>query len=226
MKYTLSILLILSVAVSINASDEYPYIKPIAIEEASVSKVAAPKEEIAIEKTKEQKQDSDNDGIFDEDDQCPNTVYGIEVDENGCKLDSDNDGIVDSKDQCPGTSSEFLVDGHGCPQTATLKLNFAHNSYKVSDELIYNLKEFAKFLEDNADYQVIIYGHTDSIGTDINNKELSKKRADSVKEVLIRYGIKEIRLTAIGKGESEPVADNDTEEGRAANRRIEVELLQ
>ena len=237
MKHTMFILFTFIVPIFINAN-EFQHIQPIAVEEAPVKTVVAPKpkeiveikaveQAIEVQQTQEEvPKDEDGDGVIDENDKCPNTPKGIKVNEIGCELDSDDDGVKDSKDQCPGTSKEFVVDGYGCPQTATLKVNFETNSYAISEELIDDLKDFALFLQNNVGYQVIIYGHTDSNGSDKLNKELSQNRANTVREALVRYGIDEIRLTSIGKGSSEPIADNNTKEGRAENRRIEVELVQ
>nr|WP_321267017.1 OmpA family protein [uncultured Sulfurimonas sp.] len=217
---------------NIDKNSEFAHIQPVAVEEAPVVKVVeeAPLDvninETQNKETLDIKQDADKDGVVDADDKCPNTKTGIQVDARGCELDSDGDGIVDSKDQCPGTSKEFSVDGYGCPQTATLKVNFESSKYNVSDELIDDLKNFALFLKKNPTYQVIIYGYTDSSGSNVANKKLSQNRANAVKEALSRYDIKTTRMTAIGKGEANPIADNAHEEGRAKNRRIEVELLQ
>ncbi len=172
------------------------------------------------------KYDKDFDGIIDDDDECPNTTRGVIVDKQGCELDSDGDGIVDSEDQCPNTGVDFSVDGYGCPQVATIRLNFGNNDFSVTDEIVEQLADFAQFLKDNRGYKLIIYGFTDNIGSEEDNLVLSTNRAIVVKSILMRYGIQESRMSTVGKGESEPVADNSTKEGRAQNRRIEIELIQ
>jgi len=240
MKYALSILLLLSISVSIYANEpesEFKYIQPIAVEEVSIKKVVVPKPLPKIQpKPKPQpkivekiivvpepkKLDDDNDGVFNKNDSCPNTNEGIMVDSKGCELDSDEDGVVDSNDVCPGTSKEFNVDGYGCPQTATLKLYFPTASYKITDRLISELEAFAQFLQNNTGYDVIISGHTDNVGTHKDNMLLSQNRANSVKEALTRYGINAFKLITIGKSFDEPIANNETKEGRSLNRRIEV----
>ncbi|EDZ61616.1 protein containing OmpA/MotB C-terminal domain [Sulfurimonas gotlandica GD1] len=254
MKYIKTSLILSLFVFSLNASEvtpkidsEFAYIQPIAVEEAPVVKAV---EEAQLDGDSDGvldrddkcpntqagekvdasgcmiKLDSDKDGVPDTDDKCPNTPAGTKVDYRGCELDSDDDGIVDSKDKCPDTSKDFVVDGYGCPQTATLKVNFAPSKYNVSEELVNDLQNFALFLKENPGYQILIYGYTDSIGSAAANKTLSQNRANAVKEALSRYGIKTTRMTAIGKGEANPIADNTTKTGRAENRRIEVELLQ
>ena len=225
----------------------YQYIEPIAIEEAPANLVveAEPTDKDAdgvldeIDRCPNTKlgeevdefgclikKDADKDGVPDDDDKCQNTPEGIKVDYRGCEVDSDDDGIPDSKDKCENTSKDFVVDGYGCPQTATLKVTFKSGRYDVDKKLINDLQNFALFLKENKGYDVIIYGYTDSMGKAASNLKLSQNRANAVKEALTRYGISETRLTSIGKGEENPVGDNKTKEGRAQNRRIEVELLQ
>ena len=245
MKKTMHTLFALMFVTNLFASEAYPYIEPIAVEEPKVKRavVQAPLDSDSVldnvdkcpntkqgEKVDKQgcllMKDADNDGVPNKDDKCANTPKGTAVDYRGCELDSDDDGIVDSKDKCPNTSKEFVVGTKGCPQTATLKVNFAPGKYGVTSKIVNSLQEFALFLKENKGYHVVIYGYTDDRGRAKINKRLSQKRANSVKRALMRYKISGVRLTAIGKGEANPIADNETKEGRAKNRRIEVELLQ
>ena len=220
MKLIISLLLLISF---VYANEEFPYIKPLSVEEAPANNLSTPllesTEEIVI------LLDTDEDGVADEKDKCEKTPKDSKVDENGCELDDDNDGVINSKDQCPDTANEFMVDGYGCPKTATIKLGFTANSSDISKEIIEELEEFAQFLKDNEAYHVIIYGYTDSSGNTLKNLKLSQDRAKTVKKALVTLGISDIRLTAIGRGSENPVADNSTYEGRVENRRIEVELL-
>ena len=222
----------------------HPFIKPVAIEEAPVEVLVerdsdndgvidkedkcpdTPKGESVDKEGCTLLNDADNDGVSDEEDACPNTAAGILVDAKGCELDSDGDGIPDSRDKCPDTSRDFVVDGYGCPQTANLKIQFESGKHDVDEALIKQLETFALFLKENKGYQVVIYGYTDNVGNPEANKRLSQKRAEAVKEGLIRYQISETRLTSIGMGDKNPIAENTTSQGRAANRRIEVELIQ
>ncbi len=139
-------------------------------------------------------------------------------------VDSDKDGVLDPQDKCPDTPAGFKVDADGCPVKATLHLNFATNSNKVDAAGTAKVAAFASFLKDSSAYKASIVGHTDSTASDVYNQKLSEKRAEMVKEMLIKDGVDASRLSASGKGESQPVASNKTKQGRAENRRIEVEL--
>lgn len=216
-------LLFLTSLTILSANQEFKYIQPISVE-------IAPKEDIKTITQEETIQeikiiDSDGDGITDEEDQCENTTMDAKVKENGCEFDDDDDGIMNSKDKCPETNHDFMVDGYGCPQTATIKVSFLPNNSKISSQTMDELDKFADFLKEHATYQVIIYGYTDTSGNEDDNIKISKQRATSVVNALVDLGISDIRLTSIGKGSQDPIADNDTYEGRTKNRRVEVELL-
>jgi len=141
-----------------------------------------------------------------------------------CPIDSDKDGVFDPQDKCPDTPAGFKVDADGCPLKATLHLNFITNGHGVDAAGTAKVNEFAKFLKDSPAYKATIVGHTDSTASDKYNQKLSEKRAQMVKTMLIDQGVASDRLTAGGKGETMPVASNKTKQGRAENRRIEVEL--
>lgn len=118
----------------------------------------------------------------------------------------------------PDMRSELLTEG----KLVTRGILFDVNSDKIKPESYGTLKEIATVLQDNAGLKVKIVGHTDSDGSDESNLDLSKRRAASVKNVLTsEFGIDASRMDTDGKGESEPVADNNTPEGKANNRRVE-----
>jgi OOP family OmpA-OmpF porin len=146
-------------------------------------------------------------------------------------LDSDGDGVTDDIDQCPNTPAGTRVDSVGCPlpvaQVASIKLkvNFGFDSDKVEEQYFSDLGELATFLKRFEDVYVEIEGHTDSVGPEDYNKGLSQRRAQAVVDLLVNeHGIAANRLTPVGFGESKPVASNDTEEGRAQNRRVMATL--
>ena len=87
------------------------------------------------------------------------------------------------------------------------------------------MEDLATFLTENEDVTIRITGHTDNIGSDESNQILSEGRANAVKRDLIKRGIDPERIETEGKGESDPVVDNDTEEGRALNRRVEFTII-
>lgn len=145
--------------------------------------------------------------------------------------DEDGDGVLDADDQCPGTPAGTRVDSKGCPlpvaQVASIKLmvNFGFDSTRVEEKYFTDLGELAAFLKRFEDVYVDIEGHTDSTGPEDYNQQLSERRAQAVVDLLVNeHGIARQRLQAKGYGESAPVADNSTREGRAANRRVMATL--
>jgi len=174
--------------------------------------------------------DSDNDGVINSQDNCPTTLTGVKVDSIGCALDSDGDGIVDHLDQCENTPSNTEVDEAGCPAISApvsieLKVNFDSNSATVKDAYLSEIQAVADFLKQYPDTEVVIEGHTDTSGSATYNKSLSQRRADAVaSSLMVNFGIDSSRVSAIGYGEEQPIADESTREGQLANRRVIAEI--
>lgn len=190
--------------------------------------------------------DDDNDGVLNSMDKCPNTPAGTKVDSNGCKVDGDddNDGVLNSMDRCPNTPAGTKVDSMGCkiaepakimkvetkkeafcPPKINLHINFEFDSAKIKEDSLEKVTKFSEFLKCDPGYDAKIIGHTDSKGSEAYNMGLSQRRADAVKDQIIKDGVDPQRITTSAKGESEPIATNKTKEGRAQNRRIEAELI-
>ncbi len=177
--------------------------------------------------------DSDGDGVADYLDKCPDTPKGVKVDAQGCPLDRDGDGIPDYLDKCPDVPG--TLKNKGCPevkeetkkifdqalqgiQFETAKAVIKPSSYSILDKVV-------QVMKDNPEYDLEINGHTDNVGDDAMNMELSQNRADAVKQYLIAKGIDAVRMTAKGFGETQPVEDNSTAAGRAKNRRVEFKVV-
>lgn len=146
--------------------------------------------------------------------------------------DSDRDGVPDVDDDCPNTPMEYAVDSDGCPITTEevareeLEVYFEFDRSEVQEQYFPEIEELADFLEQYPDVVADLEGHTDSIGTDEYNMDLSERRVNAVREVLInRYGIPDSRITTTAFGESQPVATNETAAGRAQNRRVITVVL-
>jgi len=170
--------------------------------------------------------DSDGDGVPDFLDKCPGTPAGVNVDHEGCALDSDGDGVANYLDKCPGTPAGVEVDTAGCPKPGQVMLrlegvNFDFDKATIRPDARPILDEAATALKASPSVRVRIEGHTDSIGSARYNEGLSLRRAKSVRDYLVSKGVSITRLSVIGKGESEPIASNETREGRARNRRVD-----
>jgi OOP family OmpA-OmpF porin len=170
--------------------------------------------------------DSDGDGVYDYLDKCPGTPAGAPVDGDGCPLDSDGDGVYDYLDKCPDTPKGITVDNVGCPVpikekvSIELRVEFAFDRAEVKSIYHEHIQKVANFLEAYPDTIAEIDGHTDSIGTEEYNLKLSQRRAENVVVKMVEHGIALSRLRAVGYGESMPIADNNTKEGRQRNRRV------
>ncbi len=138
-------------------------------------------------------------------------------------LDSDGDGILDSADQCPNTPRGADVNSVGCWIVKGLRFDF--NSAEVKPEYHPLLERVADILRENPSLRIEIQGHTDSIGPEDYNMKLSERRAQAVADYLASHGISADRMEVVGVGEADPVASNDTEEGRARNRRVQIKPL-
>ncbi|HEX3019853.1 MAG TPA: OmpA family protein [Chitinispirillaceae bacterium] len=178
--------------------------------------------------------DNDVDGVDDEKDLCPEKAEDLDgfEDNDGCpELDNDGDGVPDSLDKCLGVKG--LPSNDGCPKTQEIqrgKLVLAGvtfmsgkailnvNSYTILDQVYESLSEWKEV-------KLEIQGHTDSQGSDVANLKLSQARADAVRMYLINKGISTDRLRAVGYGETFPVSDNATAEGRERNRRVEMHRI-
>ncbi len=173
--------------------------------------------------------DTDQDGVPDFRDKCPNTPAGMPVDADGCERDSDQDGVDNTLDLCPNTFPGLAVDQTGCPQMdQKIVLHDIHFEFNRSDLLPDSrilLDKVIASLKDQPKVQIEVAGHTDSIGTDAYNLKLSQGRSESVVSYLVSQGIPRANLNGVGYGEGRPVAENETEWGRAQNRRVEIHLL-
>jgi OOP family OmpA-OmpF porin len=171
--------------------------------------------------------DADFDGVPDYRDRCRSGPSGAVVDESGCPIDSDSDGVFDGLDDCPDTAPGIEVDKRGCIDIAflrdTMRINvdYASGSFEVDPRTRERLQPLIQKLKILTDVRVDISGYTDNIGPAEANLELSQKRANRMRDWLTSQGIAADRMIAVGKGETNFVASNDTAEGRASNRRIE-----
>ncbi|MFJ4392251.1 OmpA family protein [Pseudomonas soli] len=159
--------------------------------------------------------DEDGDGVFDRRDRCPDTPAGTQVNHMGCPLP-----------QYPATAPQ--PEPAATPEVITLddqgQVLFAFDSAELTQGAQQRLQGLLPKLNDPSVASVKVIGFTDSVGSDSYNQRLSERRASGVAEYLISQGLAPSKVTSQGRGESEPVADNDTDEGRSRNRRVELHL--
>ncbi len=176
--------------------------------------------------------DTDNDGIQDKYDKCPKMAGPIE--NGGCPYaDSDNDSVVDKDDLCPMTPG--LVSNNGCPviakkeqeilNTAFNNLEFENGKSTIVASSFDALDELAELMKKRDDFNLLVEGHTDNVGRENANMSLSKNRANAIKNYLISKGIDKSRIETKWYGDTKPIADNSTEEGRHKNRRVELTVV-
>jgi len=185
--------------------------------------------------------DSDKDGVLDYLDKCANTPAGVKVDAKGCPFDEDGDGVPDYLDNCPNTPKGVEVDAKGCTiekeviiiekpaEVITLVLsgdtNFEFNKATLLPNAYASFKGIISTMKEHPNYKWEVGGHTDAVGSDSYNMKLSKQRAQAVVDYLVSQGVNRSSLTMVGYGERNPIATNDTDEGRSMNRRVEIKLL-
>lgn len=142
--------------------------------------------------------------------------------------DSDKDGIADDDDKCPNTLEGIQVNAFGCSEKekVSIKLNIEFLEAKATFDPVFNteIQNLAAFMRKHPNTKVEVAGYTDNQGSPTRNEKLSQKRADSVKTALIKAGVDPDRITAKGYGPSNPVASNKTAEGRKQNRRVMAEI--
>jgi len=182
--------------------------------------------------------DNDNDGIADVDDKAPNAAEdmdGFQDDDGVPDTDNDNDGILDVDDRCPNEAETLndYEDLDGCPdekpevdvktgEAIVLDgVNFATGSANLTENSKTILDKVVRTMTKNPELELEVRGYTDNTGSYSGNMKISQRRADSVKNYLVGMGIESSRLAAQGFGPENPIASNDTRDGRAQNRRIE-----
>ena len=186
--------------------------------------------------------DNDLDGVLDVSDTCPLAPEDKDgyQDEDGCPdNDNDGDGLLDADDLCPDDPEDLngVKDSDGCPD-ATLavktkdaivileKVYFATNRDRVLRRSLSVLAAVAEVLTENPEVlKIRVEGHTDDVGKEDRNLDLSQRRAESVLRELVKLGVSADRLEAVGYGEARPIDSNRTEAGRERNRRVEFTIL-
>ncbi|MCQ4348984.1 OmpA family protein [Pseudomonas stutzeri] len=159
--------------------------------------------------------DQDGDGVHDRRDRCPDTPQGTEVRHNGCPLPHYPEAAAPQVEQPMAQDEVIVLSDLG-------EVLFAFDSASLTPAAMASLDGLLGKLGAADVRSIRVEGHTDSVGSDAYNQRLSERRAASVVDYLVARGIPAARLSAHGYGESRPVADNDSDAGRAQNRRVEL----
>jgi len=142
--------------------------------------------------------------------------------------DRDGDGIPDAADTCPDTVAGAKVEPDGCVRKAQVvalpNIEFAYEKADLTEAGRETLGQVVRFMNDQPEITLDVWGHTDWKGAEVYNLKLSQRRAAAVMNFLVEQGIAASRLKSAGFGESRPLADNETEEGRERNRRVELNI--
>lgn len=184
--------------------------------------------------------DNDQDGIVDIDEGCPNQAEDFDgyEDSDGCPdLDNDRDGILDKDDKCPNQpeNKNGIEDEDGCPDEKSPEkveapkeivlsagTNFTPGKSDLLPGAYKELDKIVEVMKQNSDTRWRIEGHTDSKGSDKINRKVSLARARAVLDYFVSQGLRASRFEVIGMGKDLPIADNNTVEGRAKNRRVVI----
>jgi outer membrane protein OmpA-like peptidoglycan-associated protein len=164
--------------------------------------------------------DRDGDGVADKDDRCPDEPGPVSL--QGCP-DRDGDGVPDIDDRCPDVPGP--KENFGCPVDEGIKnIEFDIDKFNIRPEFASTLDNVVKMMQEDPDAIVTIVGHTDNTYTRPYNMNLSKRRAESVKNYLVKNKIAAKRIKTQYFGPDKPIATNDTVEGRQRNRRAEITI--
>ena len=141
--------------------------------------------------------------------------------------DSDGDGVTDDRDKCPDSPSDKPVDDDGCTIVSVVlkDVHFESNSSELKPGSGESLDKAVDAMNEYETLRIEIQAHTDSMGEASYNQQLSEKRAKAVRDYMVSKGIAADRMEAKGYGETQPIADNGTRDGRAANRRVELKVI-
>jgi outer membrane protein OmpA-like peptidoglycan-associated protein len=180
--------------------------------------------------------DSDEDGVMDSLDKCPQTKKGELVNSTGCsptQLDDDQDGVVNSLDKCP--TEKGTLTNYGCPEISKTiekkvieianEINFVTNKADLLPSSLGKLNELILILIENPEFNIVISGHTDDVGSEEFNLALSEKRTQSVIDYLASKGIAKDRMVGLSFGESKLKVNDATEDARSVNRRVEIKVF-